>query len=109
MEMKTLEKERQKKYRGTGHAKSKRSTVNLKSLYPQYTTKPYCEIEYLATDPLCESSASISVWVGTAYDNCECSFEEPFSAVRQKQFEIPGVPFKFVLVNGTIYYRRNTE
>lgn len=95
--------------RPSGHANAKVSTVNLKQLQPSCSGHPYTELEYLASDPLNGGKASVTMWVGPNCDDCESKYEICFTQARQKRFEIPGIPFKFVLVNGTIYYRRNVE
>lgn len=91
------------------HSKSKVSTVNLKLLFPQSCTAPYGEIEYRAMDDLEEGLASITWWTGESFHNCEERWSIRLNQARQKQFEIPGIPFKFIIVNGEIYYRRNVE
>lgn len=107
------EKEREEKMtiteRKIGHSMQKISTVNLKAICPIACTAPFSELEYRATDELNGGNSSVTWWTGESYDNCEARWEIIFLQSRQKRFEIPGIPFKFMLVNGEIYYRRNVE
>lgn len=90
-------------------SKKKVSKVNLKLIARSATPQPFSELEYVANDPLSPGWATVTWWIGTDYDNCESRWEIQFKQARQKKFEIPGVPYKFMLVNGEIYYRRNVE
>lgn len=95
--------------KATGHSKGKVSTVNLKKLVPYYSKFPHCELEYMAADPLNEGKPSLTVWEGTDSENKDGKYEVVVTNSRQLRFELPEIPFKFVLVNGEIYYRRNVE
>ena len=92
------------------------STVDMRVLAPTATTKPYSELEYLKSDPLNDGNPSVTWWTGEGHDNCEAEYEivlkrqqKGATVIRTKQFEIPSIPYKFIVVNDKLYYRRNVE
>lgn len=93
----------------TGYGKNKVSTVNLKVLYPQANNQRYSELEFVSCDGLNGDKPSLTWWEGHDAGKCEARWEMVVSNHRQLRFEIPGIPFKFIIVNGEIYYRRNVE
>lgn len=85
------------------------STVNLKLLAPRACNDPYSELEYTNKDPLNNNKASVTWWTGPNSDDCDGRYEIVFKQTRQKMFEIPGIPYKFIVVSNKIFYRRNVE
>lgn len=79
------------------------STVDVKALIPSITPHPFCELEYIPAD------RTLNLWEGRSFDHCECRWERTIAQARQLAFEIPGVPYHFILVSGKIYYRKNGE
>lgn len=85
------------------------STIDLKAIAPNANNKPYSSLEYVPSDPLNGNRPTITWWEGKHYDDCESRYEIVLTQARQKKFEIPGISYKFIVVSGTIYYRKNVE
>lgn len=81
------------------------SCVDLKALYPQCTTKPFAELELEVKNGI----STITMWVGQSYGHSEAHWEKEVKQTRSRKFEIPGIPYHFVIVHKTIYYRRNGD
>lgn len=83
-----------------------RSTVDIKAIYPQVTKHASATL-VLVDHP--GGKLTLELYCGPAFDNSECDWEMPIRQSRTKQFEIPKIPYKFVVVNHTIFYRKNVE
>lgn len=77
------------------------STVDVKALFPYVTSHPFAELEYNPADK------KLNLWVGRGYDNCEAKWECSVHQSCRFAFAVPGIPYRFILVSGTIYYRKN--
>lgn len=91
--------------RGIASERDKMSTVDLKALYPQYTAQSFAELELISENGI----SILTMWTGKSYDNCEVHWEKEVKQTRSRKFEIPGIPYHFVIVHKTIYYRRNGD
>lgn len=48
---------------------------------------------------------AVTLWVGPDEDSGEGLWEQHIPQGRQKKFEVPGVPYLFIIVSGKLYYR----
>lgn len=85
------------------------SIVNLKAICPKANNQPFSQLEFNKKDPLHNNKPSITWWEGLHDEHCESRWELVINQSRYRSFEIPGVPFKFIIVSGQIYYRKNVE
>ena len=81
------------------------SRVDMKQLYPQCTREEYASLELMREG----TQLSLVLWYGKSEDHCQGNWWQSIPQARQRAFEIPGIPFRFIVVSNKIYYRRNVE
>lgn len=93
----------------------KKTALNLRTLCAA-STQPFSMLEYQVSDPLNGGNPTITWWEGASSEACEAGYviilrrqQKGPVAIRTKKFEVPGVPFSFIIACDALYYRRNVE